>query len=90
MALSTGQQKRLAIVATIVKGRPICIFDEPAADQDPSFRRRFYESILPALKATGRTLVVVSHDDRYFHLADRVLRVRDGRIESPAAAGGAP
>lgn len=89
LALSTGQQKRLAIVATIVKGRPICIFDEPAADQDPSFRRRFYESILPALKATGRTLVVVSHDDRYFHLADRVLRVRDGRIESPAATGGA-
>ena len=89
LELSTGQRKRVAIVAAILKGRPVCILDEPAADQDPEFRRRFYEQVLPALKAAGRTLVVVSHDDRYFHLADRVLHLRDGRIESCVAGAGA-
>jgi putative pyoverdin transport system ATP-binding/permease protein len=79
--LSTGQKKRLAFIAAVLKGRPICVFDELAADQDPAFRQRFYEEILPGLKAQGRTLVCVSHDDRWFHVADRVLTMRDGRLE---------
>jgi putative ATP-binding cassette transporter len=78
--LSTGQKKRLAFIAAVLKNRPICVFDELAADQDPAFRQRFYEEILPGLKAQGRTLVCVSHDDRYFHVADRVLTMRDGRL----------
>ena len=87
--LSTGQKKRLAFIAAVLKGRPICIFDELAADQDPEFRRRFYEQILPELKGAGRTIVCVSHDDRYFHTADRVLKVSDGQVieVDPAAAG---
>jgi len=80
--LSTGQRKRLALITSMLKARPICIFDELAADQDPVFRRRFYEVILPDLQAAGRTIVVVSHDDQYFHTADRILRVRDGRLET--------
>jgi len=82
--LSTGQKKRLAFIAAVLKNRPICVFDELAADQDPAFRRRFYEEILPALKAEGRTLVCVSHDDRYFHVADRVLTMRDGQLKADA------
>ncbi|WP_162267938.1 cyclic peptide export ABC transporter [Thiohalocapsa sp. ML1] len=78
--LSTGQKKRLAFIAAVLKNRPICVFDELAADQDPAFRQRFYEEILPGLKAQGRTLVCVSHDDRWFHVADRVLTMRDGRL----------
>jgi putative pyoverdin transport system ATP-binding/permease protein len=78
--LSTGQKKRLAIAAAMLKNRPICVFDEPAADQDPAFRRRLYEELLPRFRAGGRTLVVVSHDDRYFHVADRVLTMRDGGL----------
>lgn len=78
LALSTGQRKRLAFLAAVLRDRPICVFDELGADQDPVFRRRFYEEILPELSRQGRTLVVVSHDDRYFHTADRVLRVGDG------------
>jgi putative ATP-binding cassette transporter len=78
--LSTGQKKRLAIAAALLKERPICVFDEPAADQDPAFRRRLYEELLPRFRADGRTLIVVSHDDRWFHVADRVLEMRDGQL----------
>lgn len=79
--LSTGQKKRMAIAAAMLKRRPICVFDEPAADQDPAFRKRLYEELLPRFRAAGRTLIVVSHDDRYFHIADRVLEMRDGELE---------
>ena len=78
--LSTGQRKRLAFLAAVLEGRPICIFDEVASDQDPDFRRLFYEDILPSLKAQGRTVIVVSHDDAYFHVADRILRLDAGAI----------
>lgn len=80
LELSTGQKKRLAIIAAILKQRPVCILDEPAADQDPPFRRYFYQELLPKLRDEGRTIVVVSHDDQYFHLADRVIHVRDGQL----------
>jgi putative ATP-binding cassette transporter len=78
--LSTGQRKRLAFLESILKNRPICVFDELAADQDPEFRRRLYEELLPRLSASGRTLVIVSHDDQYFHTADRLLEMRDGQL----------
>ena len=78
--LSTGQRKRLAFIAAVLEDRPICLFDELAADQDPAFRRRFYEELLPELKAQGRTLLIVTHDDRYFAGADRLLRLDAGRI----------
>ena len=87
--LSTGQRKRLAFIAAVERGRPVLVFDELAADQDPAFRCRFYTRILPGLKAQGRTLLVVSHDDEYFHLADRVLVLEDGRIVSDGPPGGA-
>jgi putative ATP-binding cassette transporter len=54
------------------------IFDEWAAEQDPVFRARFYREILPGLKRAGKTLIVVTHDDRYFDVADRHLRMEDG------------
>lgn len=80
--LSTGQKKRLAFIIAVLKKRPICIFDELAADQDPGFRQRFYEEILPNLQKQGFTVLVVSHDDKYFHCADRILKLRDGKILS--------
>jgi putative pyoverdin transport system ATP-binding/permease protein len=57
------------------------VFDEVAADQDPQFRNYFYEVMLPDLKKAGKTVVAVSHDDRFFHVADRVLRMEYGRLE---------
>jgi putative ATP-binding cassette transporter len=78
--LSTGQRKRLALAIALLEDRPIYLFDEVAADQDPEFRRYFYEGILKNLKARGKTLVVVSHDDRYFPVADRMLKLDYGRL----------
>ncbi|XDJ35178.1 MAG: cyclic peptide export ABC transporter [Burkholderia sp.] len=78
--LSTGQRKRLALVHAMLEQRPIMMFDEWAADQDPIFRRVFYTVFLPTLKRQGKTLIVVSHDDRYFHVADRVIRIERGQI----------
>ena len=78
--LSTGQRKRLALLAAVVEDRPMLVLDELAADLDPAFRRTFYEDILPSLKRGGRTIVAATHDDRYFHVADRRFHLVDGRI----------
>ena len=89
--LSTGQRKRLALVVSYLEDKPVYIFDEVAADQDPHFRRYFYETLLPEMKGSGKTVVVVSHDDRYFHLGDRVLQMEYGKlIDVPIAAKAAP
>jgi putative pyoverdin transport system ATP-binding/permease protein len=78
--LSTGQKKRLALVAAMIEDRPIYVLDEWAAEQDPQFRRDFYETLLPEFKAQGKTVVLVTHDDRYFHVADRIITMEDGHI----------
>lgn len=84
--LSSGQRKRLALLCATLEGRTICLFDEVAADFDPAFRRHFYESLLPDLRGKGITVVAISHDDRFFHVADRVLSMRDGRFEAEGSA----
>ena len=78
--LSTGQRKRLALVNAWLEERPVLVFDEWAADQDPAFRRIFYTELLPDLKRLGKTLIVISHDDRYFDIADHVVRLRAGQV----------
>jgi putative ATP-binding cassette transporter len=78
--LSSGQRKRLALVTSFMEDRPIYLFDEWAADQDPEFKRVFYRELLPDLRARGKMVVVISHDDAYFDCADRVLRLEDGRL----------
>ena len=81
-ALSDGQRKRVALVTAYLEDRPIYVFDEWAANQDPLFRDTFYSRIVPDLKAQGKMVLVISHDDRYFQLADRILKLHDGRVES--------
>ncbi|NVJ27167.1 MULTISPECIES: cyclic peptide export ABC transporter [Myxococcus] len=78
--LSQGQRKRLALLTASLEDRPFYIFDEWAADQDPSFKEVFYKEILPDLKRLGKTVLVISHDDRYFGLADRLLHLEAGRL----------
>ena len=84
--LSRGQRKRLALLTAITEDRPFYVFDEWAADQDPRFKEVFYTSLLPDLKARGKTVLVITHDDRYYHVADRLLIVEDGRIRDSASA----
>ncbi len=78
--LSQGQRKRLALVSAISRERDIYVLDEWAADQDPQYRRTFYEEIIPWLQQSGRTVVAVTHDDRYFPIADRRVDFEAGRI----------
>lgn len=80
-ALSHGQRKRLALLTAYLKDRPIYLFDEWASDQDPAFRDIFYKQLLPDLKQRGKTVLVVSHDDHYFHLADRVIKLDYGQVK---------
>ncbi|MGE0445306.1 MAG: cyclic peptide export ABC transporter [Vicinamibacterales bacterium] len=86
--LSAGQRKRLALAVALLEERPILVCDEWAADQDPEFRRYFYEELIPRLKAAGTTVIAATHDDRYFHLADRVLKMEDGRFVDAGGARG--
>jgi putative ATP-binding cassette transporter len=79
-ALSQGQRKRLALLTCCLEGRPVLFFDEWAADQDPSFKEFFYHTILPGLKAEGKTIIVISHDDRYYGIADRIIHLESGRL----------
>lgn len=81
IALSTGQRKRLALLTAWLDDRPIYLFDEWAADQDPGFRDLFYMQFLPELKARGKTVFVISHDDHYFHVADRIIKLEYGQLE---------
>lgn len=78
--LSTGQKKRLALIIATLDDKPVCVFDEWAADQDPVFRKYFYDSILPDLKKRGKAVVAVTHDDHYFDRADRIYEMDYGRF----------
>ena len=80
--LSQGQKKRLALLCAFLEDRPVYVFDEWAADQDPIFRDIFYMQIIPDLKRRGKAVLAVTHDERYFHLADRVVKLDSGMLIS--------
>jgi len=80
--LSQGQRKRLALLTAYLEERPFYFFDEWASDQDPQFKDLFYRELVPELKARGKTVVVITHDDKYFALADRVIKLDYGQLVS--------
>lgn len=80
-ALSQGQRKRLGLLTAYLEDRPIYLFDEWASDQDPVFKEIFYTQLLPELKKRGKTVLVISHDDRYFHSCDRIVKLDYGKVE---------
>ncbi|MCB0642802.1 MAG: ATP-binding cassette domain-containing protein, partial [Phaeodactylibacter sp.] len=88
---SKGQSKRMSLIFALLENKPILVLDEWAADQDPYFRKYFYEELLPRLKAEGKTIIAVTHDDAYFHQADRIIKfdygkiVKDLRVSTKAA-----
>ncbi|MBU6400216.1 MAG: cyclic peptide export ABC transporter [Verrucomicrobia bacterium] len=90
LSLSTGQRKRLGLIVALLEDRPICVFDEWAADQDQQFRKYFYEVILRNLKTAGKTVIVVTHDDRYWKHADQIVKFDEGRIVEFGSRGAEP
>lgn len=76
--LSQGQRKRLGLLTAVLENRSMLILDEWAADQDPQFRRVFYEQLLPLLQQQGYTVFAISHDDKYFHHAERIISMQQG------------
>ncbi len=78
--LSSGEKKRLAYITAILEDKPVFVFDGWAADQDPYFKKYFYEVLLQNLKAMGKTVITVTHNDQYFHLAERVIKIEKGKI----------
>ncbi len=81
-SLSQGQRKRLALLTAYLEDRPIYVFDEWASDQDPIFKKLFYTQLLSELKNKGKTVVVVTHDDQYFDLSDRIVKLDYGKVDN--------
>ena len=81
LALSQGQRGRIALLTLLLEDRPVCVFDEWAANQDARARGAFYREVLPALREAGKAVLVITHDERYFDAADRVLRLCDGKLD---------
>ncbi|MDC8104561.1 cyclic peptide export ABC transporter [Chryseobacterium sp. PTM-20240506] len=79
-SFSKGQSKRMALIFALLEDKPIVVLDEWAADQDPYFRKYFYEELIPKLKSQGKTIIAVTHDDRYFHYCDKLLKFDYGKI----------
>jgi putative ATP-binding cassette transporter len=89
--LSGGQRRRLALVVSMMEKRPIMLLDEWTAEQDPEYRRKFYDELLPELMRAGKTLIVITHDDRFIdemHLPSRRIHMEEGRIVSETKLGG--
>jgi putative ATP-binding cassette transporter len=79
-ALSQGQRKRLALANILLEDRSVLLLDEWAADQEPRWKAIFYNELLPELRSRGKCVVVVSHDDRYYAVADRLLKLEHGTV----------
>jgi putative ATP-binding cassette transporter len=80
LALSDGQRRRMALLISMIDDKELYLFDEWAADQDPAFKIVFYNEILPVLKAKGKAIVAITHDDRYFGLADQIVVLGEGQV----------
>lgn len=78
--LSTGQRKRLALIIALMRANPILVLDEWAADQDPAFRRKFYTQVIPQLKSRGFSIIAITHDDAYYHVADKLYKMEFGQL----------
>ncbi|RZM77476.1 cyclic peptide export ABC transporter [Pseudoalteromonas rubra] len=85
VSLSDGQRKRLALLVSFLEDKQVYLFDEWAADQDPIFKEVFYKRILPSLKAKQKLVIAITHDDKYFELADKVIVMESGQVVEHAS-----
>jgi putative ATP-binding cassette transporter len=82
--LSEGQKKRIALISTLAKNKSIYIFDEWAANQDPEFKHFFYKVLIPELSSRNKTIILITHDDRYLHVAQRIIKMENGLMQEVA------
>jgi ABC-type siderophore export system fused ATPase/permease subunit len=68
------------LITAILEDRPIIVLDEWASDQDPEFRKYFYEFILPELKNQGKTIIAITHDDQYYSKSDHLIKIQNGML----------
>lgn len=80
--LSGGQRKRLTLLQCYLEDSPVFLFDELAADQDPEYRRFFYRELIPKMKTMGKIIIAITHDDHYFDVADKIMRMNEGMLET--------
>jgi putative ABC transport system ATP-binding protein len=85
--LSGGQRQRVAIGRALMNDPALVLFDEPTSALDSRLGDQVVKLIRDEMKARGTSAIIVTHDDRIVHYADRTVRIEDGRI-SPL--GGAP
>jgi ABC-type siderophore export system fused ATPase/permease subunit len=85
--LSKGQQKRLAMIYSLLEHRQIIVLDEWAAEQDPAFRDYFYKAFLPELKERGKTVIAITHDDEYFNFCERIIKFNYGKVVADERTG---
>lgn len=79
--LSSGQLKRLSLLTLLLENKPVCFFDEWAANQDIEFKDYFYNEVLSDLKSKGKTVIAITHDEKYFSKADYIYRLQDGKLK---------
>jgi putative ABC transport system ATP-binding protein len=78
--LSGGEQQRVAIARALASGPDLMIFDEPTASLDGDTGRKIVEFVKREVLTDHRCIVVVTHDDRIYQFADRILHMQDGRL----------
>lgn len=88
LPLSQGQQRRLALIAALLSDKKYFVFDEWAADQDKYYRDFFYKDLIHDLKRQGKGVIVVSHDESYYAMADKIIRLDMGLVESESETKG--
>jgi len=84
--LSGGQRQRVAIARALAASPPLILADEPTASLDAQSGLSVTELLRRLATERGHTVVVVTHDNRIYHLADRIVRIEDGLIQRASEA----
>jgi cyclic peptide transporter len=76
--LSEGQRRRLALLQCYLEDCPIFLFDELAAHQDVEYKKLFYNQLLPDMRSKGKIIIVITHDEPYYGVADKLIKMDAG------------
>jgi putative ABC transport system ATP-binding protein len=85
--LSGGEKQRVAIGRALMNQPDLVLLDEPTSSLDSHVGDQVVKLIRDEMKSRGTAAVIVTHDDRITHYADRVVRIVDGRVDDTADPG---